>query len=314
MTQVSPQYDVFANFRSRKPAESLTKQNTAAQNPVSNHYDVYHHSPVRLLGFTNELGTAVSPLAGAFMEMISYVPALTYIFMDVKDKYNRGDKDNYNEKSHKRATKQFAFQFLASVLFPTAIVKTSQVVAGKAIDLMPKSIKNPIKNFIEDKLKLKGILKKLADHEEKALPPDAGFKDKFFDKLNAAGHRFQKVIDTITVVPKVLEHIKYKKIERQVIEKAKTQGRELKGKDLREATKEAIKGLPKNSGLRNLALAVVGIGTLLACIKPLDRFVEHVIIEKGLHPLLYGKEEPKKLAEPSKEEIPKPKPKTDTTA
>ena len=45
------------------------------------------------------------------------------------------------------------------------------------------------------------------------------------------------------------------------------------------------------SGLRNLGLAAVGLTTLGLAIKPIDHFTEHIIMDKAVKPLLYGKKE-----------------------
>jgi len=205
--------------------------------------DIYSDTPVRLLGFTNEAGAAMAPLIGPVGEMITYGPALGYIALDVRDKYKRGDNNNYEQKSHKRATKQLIFQLLASVILPTAVVKTAQIAANKVIDKMPV-VKEKVKSFANKNLKVANFIEK--------------FSDKNHDNPNFIvrfAHQFQKIIDTVTVIPTIIK-------------------------------------LPQNkSGIRNLGLAIVGFTALAAAIKPIDKLVEHVIVPKAVDPVLYPKKE-----------------------
>jgi len=224
------------SFNGEKPSTaSISKENFTKKK------DIYSDTPVRLLGFTNEAGAAMAPLIGPFGEMITYGPALGYIAMDVRDKYKRGENNDYSEKSHKRATKQLIFQLLASVILPTAVVKTAQIVANKVIDKVPAA-KEKIKSFANKNLKVANFIEK--------------FSDKNIENPNLVvrfAHQFQKIIDTVTIVPRLIK-------------------------------------LPQNkSGLRNAGLAVVGLTALAAAIKPIDKLVEHVIVPKAVDPVLYRK-------------------------
>jgi len=205
--------------------------------------DIYKNTPVRYLGFANEIGAAIAPLIGPAGEMITYLPAFGYIAMDVRDKHKRGDGDDYENKSKKRAAKELVFQCLASVILPTAVVKTAQVAADKAIDKMP-NLKNKIKSFVSQRESLNKFINKFADKHTESKTV-----------LNKISHSFQKVVDTITVVPRF------------------------------------IKLRQNKSGLRNVGLAMVGFTALIAAIKPIDKFVEHVLIDKIVHPILYKKTE-----------------------
>jgi len=151
--------------------------------------DIYKDTPVRLLGFANEAGAALSPLIGPVGEMITYAPAVGYIAMDVRDKFKRGDSDNYENTSKKRATKQLIFQCLASVILPTAVVKTAQILADKAIDKMP-AVKNKVSTFVSERKSLSNFINIFADKT-------AG-KENLLHKIS---HGFQKGIDIITIIP-----------------------------------------------------------------------------------------------------------------
>jgi hypothetical protein len=211
--------------------------------------DIYTDTPVRYLGFTNEAGAALAPLMGPVGEMYTYAPALGYIAMDVRDKYKRGDDDEYQKTSGKRATKQLVFQLLASVILPTAAVKTGQIIAGKSIDKMPK-LKDSVKEFVTKRPSLQKFVHRFRD---KSAAEESN--------LMKFAHGFQKVIDTITIIPRF------------------------------------IKAPENKSGLRNIGLALAGFTALGLAIKPIDHFVESIVVEKGVDPLLYKERRKNKIVE-----------------
>lgn len=140
---------------------------------------------------------------------------------------------------------------MASVIIPTIIVKTTQIVADKAVDKVPVLIglKNKINKFAESK----PLLNKIFKEPRKQGPLKS---DNFIKRsVRATANGFQKVIDTITVVP-----LLFKKF-----------------------------GKPKTvppSPLRKLGLAVVGSAALAASIKPVDKLVQK-IVDDIIHPFIY---------------------------
>jgi len=79
--------------------------------------------PVRGMAFTNDIGAAImdiAPKAGTAF----WVPALMYFGADIYDKY-RNDKESY-DPSARRGLKQATFQAFASILFPIVAVHAGQ--------------------------------------------------------------------------------------------------------------------------------------------------------------------------------------------
>jgi len=236
------------NTYSHKKEESFThkREDKDIKKGLTVKKDIYSKNPVRLLGFTNEVGAALSPIIGPVGELISYIPAFSYIFMDTRDKYKRGDDGTYKQPSNKKAMEQLTFQAFASVILPTAAVKTSQAIANKIIDSkILKTFKNSVTSLINKKSNIKNFIQKFADKPSNSA--SQGVLIKF-----ASG--FQKAIETITVFPLFFKHAHNK------------------------------------SGLRNIGLAAVGLTTLALVIKPIDNFVEKVIIGKVVKPMLKNKE------------------------
>ena len=121
--------------------------------------DIYSETPVRLLGFTNEVGAAIAPIIGPVSELISYVPALSYIAMDTFDKYKKGEDNTGEKPSVKKGIEQLSFQVFASVILPTAAVKTAQLVANKLLDVEAlASTKTKINNWLASNATLRSCL------------------------------------------------------------------------------------------------------------------------------------------------------------
>ena len=79
--------------------------------------------PLRGAAFTNEVGEALRPLIGGY-DTLSWEPALLYIGADVYDKY-KNDQTEYSPDS-RRCLKQAIFQGMASVFLPLIAVKAGQ--------------------------------------------------------------------------------------------------------------------------------------------------------------------------------------------
>ena len=81
--------------------------------------------PLRGAAFTNEIGEALRPVIGGYATL-SWVPALMYIGADVYDKYKNNNTE-YSPNS-KRCLKQAIFQGMASIFLPLVAVKAGQKV------------------------------------------------------------------------------------------------------------------------------------------------------------------------------------------
>lgn len=79
--------------------------------------------PLRGAAFTNEIGEALRPLIGKYATL-TWAPALLYIGADIYDKY-KNDQTEYSPDS-KRCLKQACFQGLASIILPIIAVKGGQ--------------------------------------------------------------------------------------------------------------------------------------------------------------------------------------------
>ena len=90
---------------------------------TGNYSDPLMHWPLRGAAFSNEVGEALRPVIGG-AATLTWIPALLYIGADVYDKY-KNDKTEYSPDS-RRCLKQAIFQGLASVLLPVFAVRIGQ--------------------------------------------------------------------------------------------------------------------------------------------------------------------------------------------
>ena len=74
----------------------------AEQNAPKNDVDIYRDTPVRFLGYANELGESFRPIFPALVAP-SYALAFSYVFADTHDKYRRSCDEEV------KATKTFNY-------------------------------------------------------------------------------------------------------------------------------------------------------------------------------------------------------------
>jgi len=124
-----------------KPSEELANALAAKRQR-----DIYKDTPVRYLGFTNELGAAVSHVCAGSKGIIgkipglSWIPAIGYIVFDVADKFKKGEDGTGKKPSFRTGGSELCAQLLQSVALPTLVIKGTQTVVKKACD---KIAKNP---------------------------------------------------------------------------------------------------------------------------------------------------------------------------
>ncbi|CAG0892639.1 unnamed protein product [Darwinula stevensoni] len=106
---------------SEEPRGWVERVTEVPPNPV----DVYRHSPVRLLGYANEVGEAFRALVHVNWVRLSYVIASTYVLADTLDKARRVAQSSKTSPLALRRTRithsaidTLLWQSFASVLIP----------------------------------------------------------------------------------------------------------------------------------------------------------------------------------------------------
>lgn len=135
------------------PIKHKTKQEEVKE-IIQSPDDPLSKYPLRGLGYSNEIGAAVStmPVWGKAAETALWIPALMYFGADIYDKYSRGKEGNYTKASATAALEQTIFQALASVILPTAAVKVGQKAAASLTKLDGSGLSASAKEEMLDRL------------------------------------------------------------------------------------------------------------------------------------------------------------------
>lgn len=298
------------------PNRQVFRADVTTKDPLTGEYkDPLMHWPLRGAAYTNEIGEALRPLIGEYATL-SWVPALLYIGADIYDKY-KNDKTEYSPNS-KRALKQAIFQGMASILLPLVAVKAGQnlfslsgYVSGDKITLNSKEeilklaedfVKNGNLRAYNDKdaeciAKFKDIVSNKLDYN-KNIAKSKNFIKKFFIWLEGKlfkdlaskkqskidNYAEKTIMSLIELRKKYLnpseEFIKTQQYRdyTKLIENGQTKSVAIKSSLVRFLNNDTKLGrvIKTSGGFLALALAV----------KPIDNFVENVLIGKIVSPTL----------------------------
>lgn len=299
--------------------------------------DMYMKWPLRGLAYSNELGEIIRPMSGVAANLL-WVPAIGYIAADIGDKYKHNQYGEH-EPSKKRAGKQLSFQMLASVILPTAAVKVGQkltnIISSKGKTKLSINDREKYTRMITQSMN-KGSHEKFVDNttglvnrEKYAqhIMENIAEMDKHKTTKNKMFSPFAKIIDFVKkpfeAKPKTENIQKYIASTIDNImdtREALIQGTKPKNvsdklykafeKEAKNGTLEQKKSaaytvirkiqgkkLFKNNALKSLG-GLVALGIMM---KPIDNFVEHVLIKKYIGPTIDKMHKPwKSLKEISK--------------
>ena len=299
--------------------------------------DIYMKWPLRGLAYSNELGEIIRPMSGVAANLL-WVPAIGYIAADIGDKYKHNQYGEH-EPSKKRAGKQLSFQMLASVILPTAAVKVGQkltnIISSKGKTKLSINDREKYTRMITQSMN-KGSHEKFVDNttglvnREKYtqhIMENIAEMDKHKTTKNKMFSPFAKIIDFVKkpfeAKPKTENIQKYIASTIDNImdtREALIQGTKPKNvsdklykafeKEAKNGTLEQKKSaaytvirkiqgkkLFKNNALKSLG-GLVALGIMM---KPIDNFVEHVLIKKYIGPTIDKMHKPwKSLKEISK--------------
>lgn len=281
--------------------------------------------PIRGLGYTNELGAALSEITPKLGTLL-WFPAIFYFGADIYDKY-KNEKTSYNPDPQ-RGTKQAIFQALASVIMPTGAVilgqKTASALGAFGKTGLTLQTQEDVTKFIQA----------FADrrHLEKFVDKKQEFKDHFLESLTTKHskivreHKFNNPIQMVAKIiatrrnpkkmhetqadrvrnfasenidrmfkiyeelvsnnkPKEFSKKMWKKFIKLKVKLASDP--DYKETFVKDAAEDMIKKYQKNRIMGAKMLKTVGGFVALGlAIKPIDRFVENVILKKVVEPNL----------------------------
>lgn len=337
MEGINNRFKGLENFRSARVTVHGENEKESKKVKIAKD-DPYMKWPLRGLAYTNELGEIIRPMNG-FAANLLWVPAIAYISADVADKY-KNNPQGEKEPSKRRAAKQLSFQMLASVILPTVAVKAGQkltnVISSKGKkpsindrQIITNSIMESMDNGIQEKFVnantglvdrqkySEHIIHNFASKEQHAKSGGKmfGFLKPVYELIKkpfSSGAKQESInnyiTETVNNVMDMHETLLDGKKPENVSEKLfNTFAKDLKGSDtkLKESAafniikKAQNKKLFKNNALKSLG----GLIALSIMMKPIDNFVEHVLIERCISPAIYyiGKKPWKSLQETAKE-------------
>lgn len=264
---------------------------------TGNYTDPMMNWPLRGCAFTNEVGEALRPLIGNVANL-TWVPALMYIGADVYDKY-KNDQTEYSPNS-RRALKQAIFQGLASIALPVVAVKLGQNIFSQfgkmtqdKISLNAKEhVSKTAEQFIangkmrafnnKDEECVKEFLSQTSDsadyhHGKKSI--------KIFSKDNKDNlekYSEKTIRDLIQLRKDLLKpstEFKKSKLYSKYIAALKADQTESV------AVKSVLTDFQKSKMLKgNFVKTIGGFVALGVAIKPIDCFVENILIGKYVGP------------------------------
>lgn len=307
------------NFKSAQQVERAQKDESKKVEISPN--DPYMKWPLRGMAYTNEIGEIIRPMSGMLANLL-WLPAIGYIAADVGDKY-RNNSQGEQDPSKKRATKQLSFQMLASVILPTVAVKAGQkltnVLSSKGklgvsindreriTDMITESMNKGshekfadeagkidrtkysehIMQNISEKIKHKKTQKEMQNPLEKVL----SYLKKPFE-TEAKSENIQKYVEktvneAMDLREALLSDQKPKNVSEKLYKAFKNAAKDGSLEQKKSAAFNVIKKTQTNKLFKNRALkSLGGLVALATMMKPIDNFVEHVLIKRYISPTI----------------------------
>ena len=302
---------------SREQLKNINFKSEQETPPPVKRKDIYAQMPIRALGYTNELGEAIRPLS-PMLANLSWLPAIGYISADIADKYKQDEFSN-RENSKGRASKQFITQLLASVFLPTLAVKAGQSIinGGTAYGKTGLSInsREQISDTVINSMKA-GEHKKHLNIDgtvNKELYKDA-LSDKFDEILKHRNtHKSNPVRMVINLFKKplikkpttknikkyansvvdrlvderqqLLDGIKPEGLSQKAFNKFLKKSKNMVMEEKQSLAFDVVRKMEKGRMFNNRILKSIGGLTALAIMaKPIDRFVENIVVDKYVGP------------------------------
>ena len=266
-----------------------------------NYSDPLMKWPLRGCAFSNEVGEALRPIIGNYATL-SWIPALMYIGADVYDKY-KNDQNEYSPDS-RRCLKQAIFQGMASVFLPLIAVKAGQnafsqfgkMTEDKITLNTKEKISQTAENFIAD-----GKMRALEGNDEACVKE---FLDRVSNQLDYSKQRkslknslrifhFDKKEKVDAFADKTIRDLI--KMRKELLNpSAETKAgnwysayiNALKGGQTESVAIKTILSKFQNSKMMNSRFikTIGGFAALGLAIKPIDHFVENILIGKYVGP------------------------------
>lgn len=130
----------FAFVPTKCMVRKQTQRRSVTVKSSSEPPDIYRDTPLRYMGYANEVGEAFAPYLPSWGVPASYAVATTYVLMDTIDKTKKTyDKTESLKESAKEGIETLTWQMLASVFWPGSCVHfiVSMCPASRNVEGLP---------------------------------------------------------------------------------------------------------------------------------------------------------------------------------
>lgn len=255
----------------------------AEENRQKKYIDPLAKWPLRGLGYTNDIGVAINEIAPTTARLF-WVPALMYFGADVYDKYkNKGNKYDPNAK---RAFSQAVFQALASIILPTVFGHIGQSTFAE----LEKFGKNKLSTNAKEQT-LRYIQAHAAGHEifVDGLEKDNA-KEMFEKRFNVFYNKKQKYYKKTNIFTKTYDMLLANSQKGAIAKSKETYLKQYANEQFEELLKTCndmnmLKKIIDKKIFKLKAWKSFGSFTaLLLTVKPIDIFVENIVIKQFVEP------------------------------
>lgn len=136
---------IYKNLYRQLEEDKITfKQKRQAEN---DEFQKLNSLPLKTFAYTSNVGEALRPILSALLVKLSLIPSIIYAIVAVLACAFTAKNE---QEEQNNVSKEFISQILASFLLPDLLVRTTRGVSNKFIDKIPKTMKQNIKNFLDN--------------------------------------------------------------------------------------------------------------------------------------------------------------------
>lgn len=310
------------NLKIDNKTSKKVKQSNKIEHENKSYVDPLQTWPVKGLAFSNEVGAIVGEVSPKFGTLL-WVPALMYMGADIYDKY-KNDEQQYNpsvKRGIKQAIFQVGASVMLPTLAIdfghnaisglNKLSKTGLSINAKqkvwenslnymqnnSLNLFEKNadkyvngFKDGIKSLSQEsktQFKVLNPFKKVLTTVNPLKAPDSMIFSNENKLVNYAGKQAEKIL---TMRSDLMKNVKPKGMSRHLFKKfqnLQVQYKELfpDSQYMGKAAKQILKDYHNSQILKNKMLKTAGgIAFLILLLKPIDKFVENIVIKKAIEP------------------------------
>ncbi|MBO5385050.1 hypothetical protein J6A64_01930 [bacterium] len=269
---------------SRTSFYGAQSQNINSEKATKQEYiDPLANWPLRGLGYTNDIGIAISEIAPTASKLF-WVPALMYFGADIYDKYK--NKGNEYDPSGKRAFSQAVFQAMASIALPTVSGHIGQTAFSYISKVRGEKLSTNAKEQTLRFICSHSVSNDVFAPNQNAEDLLKDFETSFDNFYSHKTRHFKRKNIVVKVYDTLLANCKRGAIANSNEDRIKTFAKKEFQKVL-DTCKDSVEmktKLEKDIFKLKSWKSLGAFTALLLTVGPIDKFVEHVIIKKFIEP------------------------------